>query len=63
MITTKELTTKHTKEFPLSLTEQCFVDLIFLTTKMENDAPIPLTIKAKVEAMEEEETQWTALDA
>jgi hypothetical protein len=28
----------------------------------ENEAPIPLTIKVKVEAMTEE-TQWTAIDA
>jgi hypothetical protein len=31
--------------------------------KKENDVPISLAIKVKVEAMEEEETQWTALDA
>ncbi len=29
----------------------------------ENDAPIPWTIKDKVQAMEDEETHWTALDA
>jgi hypothetical protein len=34
----------------------------FSDNKKENDAPIPLTIKVKVEVMEEEKTQWTALD-
>ncbi len=35
----------------------------FSDDEKENDVPISLTIKVKVEAMEEEETQWTALDA
>ena len=34
----------------------------FSDDEKENDAPIPLMVKVKVEAMEEEETQWTALD-
>ena len=35
----------------------------FSDDEKENDVPISLAIKVKVEAMEEEETQWTALDA
>ena len=35
----------------------------FSDNEKENDVPISLTIKVKVEAMEEEETQWTALIA
>ena len=35
----------------------------FSDDEKENDVPISLTIKVKVEAIEEEETQWTALDA
>ncbi len=35
----------------------------FSDDEKENDAPIPLTLKVKVEAMDEVESQWTALDA
>jgi hypothetical protein len=35
----------------------------FSDDKEENDAPIPLTIKVKVGAIKEEETQLTAFNA
>jgi hypothetical protein len=35
----------------------------FSDDKKENNDPIPLTIKVKVDAMEEEETQLTAFNA
>jgi hypothetical protein len=35
----------------------------FSDDENKNNGSIPMTVKVKVEPIEEEETQWTALDA